>query len=85
MDYAAPKVNIRSKFDFDSDVPVPAEIHKPDSESIYDVIDLALTSDVILAGVWLGKWWYDGGWVWMRYAFAHWAPWVLRMAESGQL
>ena len=56
------RVNVNNKpFDFDSDEPVVGEQF---SKPIWPIVlEYAIVVDLILFGVWLCKWWYDGGFV----------------------
>lgn len=82
--YAAPKVNFRPRFDFDSDKPIDGEVQKADTSAAWAfTIDWTATIVVVLAGWRLCEWWYYGGWVWMRRAFAEWLPWLIQMTEYG--
>lgn len=58
-----PKINIRSRggFDWDSDQPVPGEVHKPDTGIMLKVLEYGIALDVVLLG-WLAMdWWNNGG------------------------
>lgn len=82
--YAAPKVNIRTRYDFDSDKPLDGEQQKADYSAAWGfTIEYTAAIVVVLAGWRLCEWWYYGGYMLMRKSFVYFLPWLMRMIETG--
>lgn len=77
-------------FDFDSLQQVQGEVFdaaKTEFRSwLYVKIrDNLIALNLILLGIYLGHWWYYGGFWLLRVVLSKYAAWALRLAETGQM
>jgi hypothetical protein len=77
-------------FDFDSAAPINGVVideakSKAYREFIHGTIHMIAALNVVAAGAWVCKWWYNGGFTWAKWLFIRYAPELFNMITNGQV